>query len=108
MSSERCPLSSYGSPGFYHGENIPDFCTEQCEERWERAIIDTIPEHEEYPSFIASTSSDCHHPYTEYGNSSLQAVAVNSSVRLYTTTERCMSCSEEIAEDTFQFNCPNP
>ena len=107
MSTKRCPLSSGSAPGFYFAEKIPGVCIERCEALWEKAIVDTIPDHEEYPSYLFP-NNNCSHYATEHGNSSLQAVAIGSSVRLYGLTERCMGCSEEIAEDSFEFQCPTP
>jgi len=103
---ERCPLTSGSSPGFYHGEEIPEICMELCEELWDRTVTRGVSEHEEYPSYHLS-SPECPHYATEHGNSSLQATQVNTPVRLYTTTERCMGCKEEVGEDSFTFECPN-
>lgn len=104
--NERCPLSSGSFPGFTYQEDIPEICSRSCEVLWDAAISAGASDHEEYPDYIVS-NPECPHPVTEHGNSSLQAVAVGSSVRLYGTTERCMSCDDEIAEDSYQFDCPN-
>ena len=105
--TERCPLSEF-APGFVYEEAISDICRINCESRWEAAIASGMSDHEEYPSSILRDDVDCVHYATEYGSSSLQAVAVNSSERFYGITERCMSCGQEIAEDSFKFDCPNP
>lgn len=105
--AERCPLSSEASPGFYFAEQIPEFCENNCEALWNNSVIAGESDHEEYPVRILSDSS-CAHLVTEYGNSSLQSVDTGSSERLYSITERCTSCDDEIAEDTYKFICRKP
>lgn len=102
--SEPCPLA--GIDAFYSGENIPEICRETCEALWNAAVNSRKSDHEEYPdSFLAEP--DCPHPITEFGGDSLQSGKENPPLRYYTTTEHCLSCDDEIAEDSYQFDCPN-
>jgi hypothetical protein len=103
---ERCPLTAGGVAGFVYSEDIPEICLKSCEELWEQAIKAGISSHEEYPKSILY-KLDCQHLATEHGNSTLQAVDVDSALRLYGSTERCLNCRDEIAEDSFMFECPN-
>lgn len=103
--TERCPLTSGNAPSFYYHEAIPEVCLRTCEALWELAIKSGLSDHEEYPDYILS-NPECPHFSTEHGNSSLQSSSTGN-IRFYGTTERCMSCSDEIAEDSFQFTCPN-
>lgn len=100
---EQCPLSR--SSGFYYQENIPEVCLEQCEPLWNQAIINGQSDHEEYPDYILA-DPNCAHPLTEHGSSSLQSTQAGS-VRAYGLTERCTRCNDEIAEDSYVFECPN-
>jgi hypothetical protein len=94
-------------PGFYYEENIPEICRQTCEELWEGAIKRGISDHEEYPDLILE-EAECIHPATDYGSSSLQAMSLGSAVRYFSITEHCMYCDQEVAEDSFRFECPRP
>lgn len=102
--SERCPLD--GTNAFYRGESIPEICRKTCEALWDAAVRTQKPDHEEYPDYILS-QPECSHPSTEFGSDSLQSSKNMPGIRFYGTTERCLSCDDEIAEDSFRFECPN-
>jgi hypothetical protein len=103
---ERCPLSSGNAPGFFYDENIPELCEQRCRGLLETVIRTGAARHEEYSTHLYEENAECPHPASEFGNSTLQAVALDSARRFYTITERCTTCSEEIAEDSFEFDCP--
>ena len=103
--SERCPLRA---GGFYADGQIPEVCRQSCEVLWDTAIKLGQSDHEEYPDYILSEEADdCTHYSTELGTESLQANPNNSGERFYGLTEMCVSCEEEIAEDSHKFICPN-
>jgi hypothetical protein len=105
--SENCPLSSGAAPSFYYGGEFPRICMRTCAELWDKAIKEAVGDFEAYADAGLIEDTDCTHTSSEYSHDTLQATAIGSATRLYTTVEYCPPCETEISETTYKFECPN-
>lgn len=103
---EKCPLSVGSAPGFFYGGEFPAICNNTCEKLWDEAIKTGNGDFESYTDAGIIEGSDCSHASTEYSHDALQAIALGSAVRLYTTVDYCSSCETEISETAYSFTCP--
>lgn len=103
MSAESCPLLT----GLYweNRDEIPDVCIENCDKFMGASQRQQYGEYDVFTRYVSKEV--CDHPDTNFQTSDCSLQRGVEDERIFSVTDECGRCREEIGAQSYVFKCPN-